>query len=239
MTAVGEVGEHAAQPPAIARGMKSAVPNRRGIAGIKHLHAAMGRPLAARFLDQSDVAGRTVDPDQHLDAPVEILPRHRLQRIRDRLPYDRRHDDRYVARTLRIETVVRKRCQTRRESSGHSHHHCVWCTVIGTARWVGWSRTWARSGTHTLRLVVVGTAGHLHPGGLWNDLTVTRGTATKELFRSEAKYFEPAGAVSWDVATTSTKPDWRVALRRGDRLDINVTYESSSAPKVRVFGLVE
>jgi hypothetical protein len=75
-----------------------------------------------------------VDPDQDLDAPVEVLPKHRFQRVRDRLAHHRRHDDRYVARTLRIETVIRKSCQTRRESSGHSHHHCVWCTVIGTAR---------------------------------------------------------------------------------------------------------
>ncbi len=31
--------------------------------------------------------------------------------------------------------------------------------VTLTARWVAWSRTWARSGTHTVKLVAVGTAG--------------------------------------------------------------------------------
>ena len=51
-------------------------------------------------------------------------------------------------------------------------------------------------------MTLLGTAGHLHPGGLYTDLKVTRGGRTKELFRSVAKYFEPAGAVSWDVSMT-------------------------------------
>ena len=43
---------------------------------------------------------------------------------------------------------------------------------------------------------LVGTAGHLHPGGLWTDLTLTRDGRTTRLFRSKAEYYEPAGAVS-------------------------------------------
>ena len=46
---------------------------------------------------------------------------------------------------------------------------------------------------------LVGTAGHLHPGGLWTDLKLTRDGRTTRLFRSRAEYYEPAGAVSWDV----------------------------------------
>ena len=35
------------------------------------------------------------------------------------------------------------------------------CNAASTTyRWVGFARTWASSGTHTLKLVVVGTAGH-------------------------------------------------------------------------------
>ena len=42
-----------------------------------------------------------------------------------------------------------------------------------------------------------------------------RGRATPaHLFRSKAKYFEPAGAVSWDVAMTATRKDWRVKVHR-------------------------
>jgi plastocyanin len=90
--------------------------------------------------------------------------------------------------------------------------------------------------------VLVATAGHLHPGGLHTDLYVRRrgerirpartadaprGRGNQaHLFRSVAKYFEPAGAVSWDVAMTGTRPDWRVKLRKGDVLSVNATYDT-------------
>src|SRR3954447_21319816 len=57
-------------------------------------------------------------------------------------------------------------------------------------------------------MTLIWTSGHLHPGGLSDELTITRDGVTKELFTSEAKYFEPAGAVSWDVSMSATKPDW-------------------------------
>ena len=76
---------------------------------------------------------------------------------------------------------------------------------------------------------LVWTAGHLHPGGLHTDLSVTRDGVTKPLFRSDAHYFEPAGAVSWDVAMTNTPANWRVNVRRGDVLSVTGTYDSSRA----------
>jgi plastocyanin len=106
--------------------------------------------------------------------------------------------------------------------------------------------------------VLVSTAGHLHPGGLWTDLWVRRhgakirpsacasrraGKARRRclhsaprgrgnnarLFRSKAKYFEPAGAVSWDVAMTATRPDWAVRVRKGDVLWTSATYDTKRA----------
>ena len=85
-------------------------------------------------------------------------------------------------------------------------------------------RRWA-----AVRTPLVGTAGHLHPGGLWTDLTASRAGRSVRLFRSVAKYFEPAGAVSWDVAMTATKPDWRVALHAGDKVNLSVTYDTRRA----------
>jgi hypothetical protein len=70
---------------------------------------------------------------------------------------------------------------------------------------------------------LVGTAGHLHPGGLWTDLKVTRAGRTVEVFRSRAHYYEPAGAVSWDVSMTATPPNWRVAIKKGDVLSVSGT----------------
>ena len=70
-------------------------------------------------------------------------------------------------------------------------------------------------------LVLVSTAGHLHPGGLHTDLDRHPPGplgAPAQLFRSDAVYYEPAGPVSWDVSMTATPPDWRVAVRAGDTL---------------------
>ncbi len=106
--------------------------------------------------------------------------------------------------------------------------------------------------------VLVATAGHLHPGGLYTDLYVTRrgarirsaqcgskptsaaerrcrrnaprGQGSKaHLFRSRAKYYEPAGAVSWDVSMTATGDDYRVKLRKGDVLSTTATYDTKRA----------
>lgn len=86
--------------------------------------------------------------------------------------------------------------------------------------------------------VLVATAGHLHPGGLHTDLNIRRGSSTARLFRSEAKYFEPAGAVSWDVAMTATTPDWRVAVKAGDVLSTSATYDSATASWYESMGIM-
>jgi plastocyanin len=87
-------------------------------------------------------------------------------------------------------------------------------------------------------MTLVGTAGHLHPGGLYDDLTDTRGGTTKRLFRSTAKYFEPAGAVSWDVSMTATKPSWRPTLKKGDTLKVSATYDVSHASWYETMGIM-
>jgi plastocyanin len=58
---------------------------------------------------------------------------------------------------------------------------------------------------------------------------LTRGGRTVRLFRSRAHYFEPAGAVSWDVAMTATPSTWRVRVKRGDVLAVHGTYDTSRA----------
>jgi hypothetical protein len=86
--------------------------------------------------------------------------------------------------------------------------------------------------------VLVGTAGHLHPGGLWTDLSLTRDGKTVRLFRSRAKYFEPAGAVSWDVAMTATPADWRIGVRAGDVLSVSATYDTARASWYESMGIM-
>lgn len=86
--------------------------------------------------------------------------------------------------------------------------------------------------------VLVGTAGHLHPGGLWTDLHLERDGRRVRLFRSKAEYFEPAGAVSWDVAMTVTPETWRVGVRRGDVLSVSATYDSERASWYEAMGIM-
>jgi plastocyanin len=86
---------------------------------------------------------------------------------------------------------------------------------------------------------LVGAGGHLHPGGLWTDLTLERGGRKVRLFRSRAKYFEPAGAVSWDVAMRVTPPGWRVGVKRGDVLSVSATYDSRRASWYEAMGIMQ
>ena len=90
------------------------------------------------------------------------------------------------------------------------------------------------SGGRTL----VFSAGHLHPGGTSVDLDVTRDGETVPLFRSKARYYEPAGAVSWDVSMGATRPDWRVSLKAGDTVSVSATYNVRRASWYESMGIM-
>ncbi len=111
----------------------------------------------------------------------------------------------------------------------------------------------SRSGQWTVPAggrTVVFAAGHLHPGGTHVDLDVARdgpdaGTVdgdnpseVRPLFRSDAIYYEPAGAVSWDVSMTATRPDWRISLQGGDTVSIDATYDVSKASWYESMGIM-
>jgi plastocyanin len=64
-----------------------------------------------------------------------------------------------------------------------------------------------------------------------------RDDATR-IFRSKAKYFDPNGPVSWDVSMTATDPDWRVGLKKGDRLRISATYDTTRASWQESMGIM-
>jgi len=94
--------------------------------------------------------------------------------------------------------------------------------------------TWVANRDATL----VTTAGHLHPGGLYTDLFITRNGVKKRLFRSRADYFEPAGSVSWDVSMSATGPNWKIAIKKGDVLSISATYDTTRASWYEVMGIM-
>jgi len=99
--------------------------------------------------------------------------------------------------------------------------------------------------------VLLATAGHLHPGGLHDDLWLQRNGAaapkghdkpghsdTAHLFSSIAHYYEPAGPVSWDVSMTGTPSDWRVQVHKGDVLSTTTTYDSTRASWYESMGIM-
>jgi hypothetical protein len=103
---------------------------------------------------------------------------------------------------------------------------------------------------------LITTAGHVHPGGLWTQLDlsrpgasvsaasrrrgVTTGTApdSVRLFRSMAHYWDPRGPISWDMAMGATAADWRVRVRAGDTLRVSATYETQRASWYEAMGIM-
>jgi plastocyanin len=92
--------------------------------------------------------------------------------------------------------------------------------------------------------------GHLHPGGLNVSLQVARDgpdagkvdgdrrSEVRKLFRSDARYYEPAGPVSWDVSMEATRRGWRIGLKGGDTVSINTAYDVKRASWYESMGIL-
>jgi plastocyanin len=98
---------------------------------------------------------------------------------------------------------------------------------------------------------LVATAGHLHPGGLYDDLDLIRAGAkdtgktprggqpnSVRLFRSNAHYFDKRGPISWDMAMTATSRTWRPHLNAGDVMRVSATYETKRASWYESMGIM-
>jgi hypothetical protein len=81
---------------------------------------------------------------------------------------------------------------------------------------------------------LVGIAGHLHPGGLTDNIGLVRGKRSRRIFTSEAIYWNRRNPnkrggppTSWDFSMTGTGlPYWGIRVRPGDRLRINAAYDT-------------
>lgn len=119
---------------------------------------------------------------------------------------------------------------------------------------------------------IVSAVGHLHPGGLTDNIDIVRPGATVpkakncvrvatnarwsatrrtcvtgkagsvansvRIFQSRAKYYDPAGPISWDVSLTASRPDWRVKVNTGDTVRITATYENKQSAWYENMGIV-
>jgi plastocyanin len=58
-----------------------------------------------------------------------------------------------------------------------------------------------------------------------------------QIFKSQAHYFGNRPPISWDVAMVGTRPDWRVEVKAGDKLELSTTYETKIASWYESMGI--
>jgi len=93
-------------------------------------------------------------------------------------------------------------------------------------------------------LIAIG--GHLHPGGISDDLDLQRNGQRQRIFTSEAHYWswtnpaaEGGPPTSWDLSMSVTGlPRWGVHLEPGDTLWMNATYDASIQSTYEDMGIV-
>ena len=94
-------------------------------------------------------------------------------------------------------------------------------------------------------LVVMG--GHLHPGGLYDKVSLVRDGVEKPIHISEAVYWEeddgtrPGGdPTSWDFSMTGVSKDigWKILVKPGDKIRLNAVYETEHASWYENMGIV-
>jgi hypothetical protein len=82
---------------------------------------------------------------------------------------------------------------------------------------------------------LIGIGGHLHPGGLQNEIDLVRGGKAKRIYTGRAAYWKRKNTsktggppTSWDFSMrVSGLPYWGVRVKPGDALRSNVTYDTT------------
>jgi len=82
---------------------------------------------------------------------------------------------------------------------------------------------------------LIGIGGHLHPGGISNDIDLVRGGKAKRIYTGVAQYWDHKDhtkvggpPTSWDYSMAITGlPRWGVHVKPGDILRSNATYDTT------------
>jgi hypothetical protein len=94
---------------------------------------------------------------------------------------------------------------------------------------------------------IVGLGGHLHPGGVSDDISLVRNGVEKPIFTSQSIPWSrtdhsSAGGPrnSWDfsMTVTGTPLGWKVAIKPGDIVRLNATYDTQDASWYENMGIV-
>jgi hypothetical protein len=104
--------------------------------------------------------------------------------------------------------------------------------------------------TEDMAGTIVGIGGHLHFGGIRDEVSLIRKGEEKTIFISDALYWnhDPkkrargeigAPPTSWDFSMTAVgAPDWKVKIRKGDVVRINAITDSDLASWYEGMGIV-
>jgi hypothetical protein len=94
---------------------------------------------------------------------------------------------------------------------------------------------------------LIGLGGHIHPGGIRDEVALVRGGVEKTIFISDALYWNTkkpgqigAAPNSWNLSMTITGAPlgWKVKIKPGDKLRINALYDAQDASWYEGMGIV-
>jgi plastocyanin len=94
---------------------------------------------------------------------------------------------------------------------------------------------------------LIGLGGHLHPGGIRDEVSLVRHGVEKPIFYSDAVNWNHKNAkrgggqpTSWNFSMTVTGSplDWKVKIRKGDIIRLNAVYDSQIASWYENMGIV-
>jgi len=94
---------------------------------------------------------------------------------------------------------------------------------------------------------LIGIGGHLHPGGIRDEVSLVRGGVQKPIFYSDSVNWNHANPkragsapTSWDFSMTVTGAplDWKVKVKAGDTIRLNAVYDSELSSWYENMGIV-
>jgi hypothetical protein len=84
---------------------------------------------------------------------------------------------------------------------------------------------------------LIGIGGHLHPGGIQNEIDLVRGGKASRIYTGRAHYWN-GKPTSWDFSmAVSGLPRWGVHVKPGDSLRSNATYDTSRLASYEDMGI--
>ena len=94
---------------------------------------------------------------------------------------------------------------------------------------------------------IVGLGGHLHPGGVRDEVSVVRNGVSKLVFKSEALPWSrtdpsqvggPRNTWDFSMTVTGAPLDWKLKIKRGDVIRLNAVYDNTDASWYENMGIV-